>query len=104
MEEDESLIASLRRDNLRILAVPLELAAEPLSVLVKDPVRLHRALVPMLDPPEYSSHFFVERAGAQVRDRNHFALHRVREIRRGSGAVRRTQCDLLALFHTRIPA
>jgi hypothetical protein len=37
----------------------------------------------MLDPPQYSPHLRVDRARAQVRDRNHFAFHRVREIRRG---------------------
>jgi hypothetical protein len=36
-EEDESPIASPRRDNFSILAVPPDLAAQPGSVLVQDP-------------------------------------------------------------------
>jgi hypothetical protein len=58
----------------------------------------------MLHPPQYSPDLFVNRARAKVRDRDHFAFHRIVEIRRGGGGVRRTQGDLLALFHTRIPA
>ena len=54
----------------------------------------------MLNFPEDSPDLFVDRPGAQVRDRNHFALHPVFEIRRHGGRVRRTQGDLLALFHT----
>jgi hypothetical protein len=52
----------------------------------------------MLNPPQYSPDLFVDRAHAQIRDRDHFARHRVLKIRRGGG-VRRTQGDLLALFH-----
>jgi hypothetical protein len=37
---------SSRRDKFRILSVPRDLAAEPVSVLVEDPERLHRAFVP----------------------------------------------------------
>ena len=91
-------MCSPRRHNVRLLSIPLDLAAQPVSVLVKDPVRRNRALVPVLDPPQYSPDLLVDRARAQVRDRNQFALHRVREIRRDGGGVRRTQCDLLALF------
>jgi hypothetical protein len=54
-------------DNFSILSVPRDLAAEPVSVLVKDPERLHRALVPMLNSPQYSPDLFVDRARAQVR-------------------------------------
>ena len=74
-EEDESPIASPRRDNFSILAVPRDLAAQPGSVLVQDPVARNRALVPVFDPPQYLPDFFVDRARAQVSDRNHFALH-----------------------------
>ena len=56
-------------------------------------------MVPVLNPSQYSPDLFVNRARAQVRDRNRFALHRVREIRRDGGGLRRTQGDLLALFH-----
>jgi len=37
-EEDESPIASPRRHNLSVLSVPSDLAAQPGSVLVQDPV------------------------------------------------------------------
>jgi hypothetical protein len=52
----------------------------------------------MLNPPQHSPNLFVDRARAQVRDRNHFTRHGVVEIRR-AGRVRRTQGDFLALFH-----
>src|ERR1700751_4516133 len=52
----------------------------------------------MLDFPEYSPELFVDRARAQVRDRNHFGSHRVFEIRRRAGRVRRAEGYLLALF------
>ena len=58
----------------------------------------------MLDHAEYSPDLLIDRARTQVRDRNHFASHRVFEIRRYGGGVRGTQRDLLALFHTRFPA
>jgi hypothetical protein len=87
-------------DKFRLLAVPLDLAAQPVSVLVQDPVGLNRALVPMLDPPHNSPDFFVYRARTRVGDRNHFGLHRVCEIRRRTtGRVRRIQGDLPAFFH-----
>jgi len=60
--------------------------------------------MPMLDPPEYSPDLLIDRARAQVRDRNYFASHRVFEIRRRGGVVRRTLADCLALFHTQVPA
>jgi hypothetical protein len=69
-----------------------------------DYIRRLEPLVPMLNPPQHSPNIFVNRACAQVRDRNHFASHRVFEILRDGGGVRRTQGDSLALFHTRIPA
>jgi hypothetical protein len=39
---------SPRRDNFRVFAVPLDLAAQPASVVVQDPKGLNRALVPIL--------------------------------------------------------
>jgi hypothetical protein len=51
---------SSRRDNFRVLSVPRDLAAQPVSVLVQDLEGLHRALMPMLDPPEYSPELFVD--------------------------------------------
>jgi hypothetical protein len=33
----------------------------------------------VLNPPQYSRQLLVDRPRAKVRDRNHFALHRVRE-------------------------
>jgi hypothetical protein len=90
---------SSRRDNFRVLSVPRDHAAQPVSVLVQDLEGLHRALMPMLDPPEYSPDLFVDRARAQVCDRDHFASHRVCEIRRVGGGVRRTQGDCVGLFH-----
>jgi hypothetical protein len=75
----------------RILSVPRDLAAQTLNVLVKDPEGLSGALVPVLvpvlNPPEHSPDLFAHRARA--RDRNHFAFHRVFEVRRGGGGVRR---------------
>jgi hypothetical protein len=43
-EEDESPIASPRRDKFSLLAVPLNLAAQAGCVLVRDPVRRDGAL------------------------------------------------------------
>ena len=56
-EEDEGSVASPRRDKFSILAVPLDLTAQPVSVLVQDPVGRNRALVPMLDFPGIRSIF-----------------------------------------------
>ena len=92
-----------RADSFRILSVPFDLAAQPVASWYRI-LRLNRALVPMLDPPEYSPDLFVGGARAQIRDRNHFASHRVFEIRRRGGGVRRTQGDCLGLFRTQVPA
>ncbi len=68
--------------------------------MVQDPVGRNCALVPMPDPPEYSPELFVDRARAQVCNRDHFASHRVCEIRRVGGGVGRTQGDCVGLFHS----
>ena len=95
---------SSRRDNFRVLSAPRDLAAHPLGVLVQDPKRLNRSHVPVFDPPEYAPDLFMDRARAQVRDRNHIGSHRVFEIRRRTaGQFRRTQTDLPALFHKQVP-
>ena len=49
-----------QRDISRVLAVPLHLATQPIGVLVQNPVRLHRTLVPILDFPEYSAELSVD--------------------------------------------
>jgi hypothetical protein len=96
----QSAFSSPRWDNFRSLSIPLDLAAQAGRVLIQDPVRRDRALVPVLDFPEYSLNLIVDRARARVRDRNHFGSHRVCEIRRRTGGqFRRTQGDLSALFH-----
>jgi hypothetical protein len=51
--------SSRRHNDLGILSVPPNLAAQPVRVLVQNPVRRHRALVPVLDPPQYSPDLFV---------------------------------------------
>jgi uncharacterized protein YjbI with pentapeptide repeats len=48
------------RHHFRSLSVPLDLATQPFCVLVQDPVRLNRALVPILDLPENSPELFVD--------------------------------------------
>ena len=50
---------SPRRDDFRVLAVPRDLAAQRVNVLIQDPVRRHRAPVPVLDPPQYSLQLFL---------------------------------------------
>jgi hypothetical protein len=54
----------------------------------------------MLDHPQYSLDRFVDRARAQIRDRNHFGSHRIREIRRPGRGVRRSQGYCVGLFHS----
>lgn len=61
MRESSSLIfkESLRGDDSHGLAVPSDLAAQPVAVLVQDPVGRNRALVPVLNRPQYSPDLFV---------------------------------------------
>jgi hypothetical protein len=56
----------VRRDNFRILSIPLDLAAQPVSVLAKNPERLNWAPVPMLNPAQCSPDLFGDRARVNV--------------------------------------
>jgi hypothetical protein len=49
---------------LGLVTIPPDLAAQPVSVLVQDLVGFNRALVPILDLPQYSPDLFVDRARA----------------------------------------
>jgi hypothetical protein len=59
---------SPRCGNFRLLAIPFDLAAQPVGVLVQDLEGRNCALVPVLNPPEYAPDIFMDRASAQVRD------------------------------------